>query len=73
MKDLVNINYSKSIVEIQMDRRPVNALNQDLVVSIHNAIDVSIEEGAKGLILSGHEGIFSAGLDVKTLITLSKP
>ena len=72
MNDLVKINWSDSIAEIQMDRKPVNALNQELIQSIHNAIDSSTEQGAKGLILSGNEGIFSAGLDVKSLITLSE-
>jgi len=72
MSGLIKINENNGIVEIQMTRKPVNALNPELVTGIHQAIDEHTDLGAKALILSGMEGIFSAGLDVKTLLTLSR-
>ena len=72
MSGLVKTNDREGIVEIQMCRKPVNALNLELLEDIHNAIDENTGQGAKDLMLSGMDGIFTAGLDVKTLLTLSR-
>ena len=72
MSGLVKTSDRDGIVEIQMCRKPVNALNLELLEDIHKAIDENTEQGAKALMLSGMDGIFTAGLDVKTLLTLSR-
>ena len=51
MSDLIKINENNGIVEIQMTRKPVNALNPELVTGIHQAIDEHTDLGAKALIL----------------------
>ena len=70
MTELTLIKDNDGIIDIQMNRPPVNALNYELVDALHQAIDLNTSNGAKGLILSGGEGIYSAGLDVKKLLEM---
>lgn len=60
------------IVELKMDRPPANALNIELVERLTNAHAESCQQGARAIILSGREGMFSAGLDVPELIELDR-
>ncbi len=60
------------IVELKMDRPPANALNVELVEKITNAHAEACRQGARAIILSGREGMFSAGLDVPELIKLDR-
>ena len=59
MTELTLIKDNDGIIDIQMNRPPVNALNYELVDALHQAIDLNTSNGAKGLILSGAEGIYS--------------
>lgn len=58
------------IVELQLARAPVNALDPTLCKSLHDSIDTAIHGGAKALVLSGGPKVFSAGLDVPYLMSL---
>ena len=60
------------ISEIQMARPPVNALNLDMLRALHAAIDESIAKGARGIVLSGAPGMFSAGADVPSLLGIDR-
>ena len=71
MTELILITENDGIIDIQMNRPPVNALNLELVEALHQAIDSHTNNGAKGLILSGRDGIYSAGLDVKKLLEMN--
>ncbi len=62
------ITHENDIREIQLARPPVNALNQALVHALREAIDSSVREGVRGIVLSGAPGLFSAGVDVPTLL-----
>jgi len=55
-----------------MDRPPVNALNQDFIDTMIRGLLVSSKQGAKALVLSGRDGLFSAGLDVPELLELDR-
>ncbi|MBF42643.1 MAG: enoyl-CoA hydratase, partial [Gammaproteobacteria bacterium] len=70
MTELILTTESDGIIDIQMNRPPVNALNLELVEALHQEIDSHTNNGAKGLMLSGREGIYSAGLDVKKLLEM---
>ncbi|MCB1606025.1 MAG: enoyl-CoA hydratase/isomerase family protein [Xanthomonadales bacterium] len=61
-----------SILELSLARPPVNALNPSLVSVLRGSIADALSAGYRGLILSGAPGIFSAGLDVPTLLTLDR-
>jgi enoyl-CoA hydratase/carnithine racemase len=66
---MLNItNHDNGIREIQLARPPVNALNLELLRALHAAIDDSVREGIRGIVLSGAQGLFSAGVDVPALL-----
>lgn len=69
---LQNIDHGDGIVELRLDRPPVNALNPALVDALDKAIGKATDDGARALIVSGREGLFSAGLDVPELLTLDE-
>jgi len=58
------------IREIRLARPPVNALNADLL----RAINLTLQEakGASAVVMTGQAGLFSAGLDVRTMLTLDR-
>ena len=60
--------HDHAIREIQLARPPVNALNLELLQALRRAIDDSVREGARGIMLSGAQGLFSAGVDVPALL-----
>ena len=57
--------------ELRLDRPPVNALNPELVAALTLALRDASASG-DAVILSGREGLFSAGLDVPELLQLSR-
>src|SRR5699024_3337504 len=69
---LQNIDHANGIVEIRLDRPPVNALNPALVAELDDAVARAIQDDARALVISGREGLFSAGLDVPELLTLDE-
>jgi len=62
----------EAIHEIRLARPPVNALDPTLVRALRDAITQAPREGARGIVLSGREGMFSAGLDVPALLQLPR-
>ena len=69
---MLNLIDHDSIREIQLARPPVNALNLDLLRALRAAIEDSVRDGARGIILSGAQGLFSAGVDVPALMQLDR-
>jgi enoyl-CoA hydratase/carnithine racemase len=61
-----------AIVELRLARPPVNALDPGLVRALRAAIDSAPASGARGIVLSGRPGIYSAGLDVPVLLQLDR-
>jgi len=57
--------------EIRMARPPVNALDPSLVAALIAALQKAAAE-REAIVLSGREGLFSAGLDVPTLLGLDR-
>jgi enoyl-CoA hydratase/carnithine racemase len=60
--------HDGGITEIRLARPPVNALNRDLLAALREAITRAPLEGARGIVLSGAQGMFSAGVDVPALL-----
>lgn len=69
---LQTFSHSDDVVEIRLDRPPVNALNPALVRALSETIEHCTSEGARALVLSGRPGLFSAGLDVPELLGLDE-
>lgn len=68
MSALVEILEHGSIREIRLARPPVNALDTDLCRALIAALNAAVAEGVRGVVLSGNEKVFSAGLDVPHLM-----
>jgi enoyl-CoA hydratase/carnithine racemase len=56
------------VVEIKLARPPVNAFNDAMLTAIHDALAAAMRGPARALVLSGRPGMFSAGLDVPSLL-----
>ncbi|OHC38492.1 enoyl-CoA hydratase/isomerase family protein [Rhodanobacter soli] len=66
---MLNItNHDNGIRGIQLARPPVNALNLELLRALHAAVDDAVQGGVRGIVLSGAQGLFSAGVDVPALL-----
>lgn len=61
-----------SIREIRMARPPVNALNPDMIEALDQAHRDAVSAGVGAIVLSGSEGMYSAGLDVPSLVKLDR-
>jgi enoyl-CoA hydratase/carnithine racemase len=66
------IQHENQIHEIKLARPPVNALNFELLDALIHAVQSAPKNGARGIILSGSEKVFSGGLDVPHLMTLDR-
>jgi enoyl-CoA hydratase len=64
MTDLTSYEISDRIATIRMDDGKVNALGIPMLRELHAALDRAEDEGAI-VILTGREGRFSAGFDLK--------
>ncbi len=69
MSSLVEIIGHGPVREIRMARAPVNALDTDLCRALIAALDTAMGEGVRGIVLSGGEKVFSAGMDVPHLLS----
>ena len=61
------------ILELRLNRPPVNALTSELLQQLRDAVEDAPNDGVRALVLSGAPGIFSAGLDLRMLVTLDRP
>jgi enoyl-CoA hydratase/carnithine racemase len=55
---------------IKLSRPPVNALNGEMLRKIIAAVESAANEAA--IVIAGHEGLFSGGLDVPALLALDR-
>jgi enoyl-CoA hydratase len=62
------VSYRKrgAVATVTMDDGKVNALTPQLLAQLNAALDRALEDGAP-LVLTGRQGRFSAGFDLKTL------
>ncbi len=61
-----------AVHELRLDRSPANALSPELIAELGSAVQSAPEAGARALVLSGADGMFSAGLDVPVFLTLDR-
>lgn len=65
---MLDIIHHDAIAEIRLARPPVNALDLELLHALRGSLDTVVREGARGIVLSGAQGMFSAGVDVPALL-----
>jgi enoyl-CoA hydratase/carnithine racemase len=70
---MLETHRHEAVVELRLARPPVNALDPELVRQLRTAIESAPALGARGIVLSGRPGMFSAGLDVPSLLQLKRP
>lgn len=66
------LDLEDDIRVLRLARPPVNALNPALVSALREALDNAERERVPALVLGGGPKVFSAGLDVPTLLTLDR-
>lgn len=64
--------HPDGVVEIALNRAPVNALDPALCAQLAGAVHEAVASGASGILLSGGPKVFSAGLDVPHLLGLGE-
>ena len=69
---MLDIIKHDTIHELRLARPPVNALDPALVRTLRAAVEAAPREGARGVVLSGRPGMFSAGLDVPALLPIPR-
>jgi enoyl-CoA hydratase/carnithine racemase len=72
MTDLIEIVAHGDIREVRLARPPVNALNTELCRALIAALNSAMGEGVLGIVLTGNEKIFSAGMDVPYLMSVGE-
>jgi enoyl-CoA hydratase/carnithine racemase len=60
------------VLELRLERPPANALSPELIEALTRAVRGAPARGARGLVLSGRAGMFSAGLDVPLFLALDR-
>lgn len=69
---MLEIHRHDAVTEIRLARPPVNALTSEMLRGLATAIRAAPGEGARALVLSGREGMFSAGLDLPWVVSLDE-
>lgn len=70
---MLNRHTHNTVLELNMARPPVNALNAELIHALHAQIDSAQADGFEAIVISGQPEIFSAGLDVPELMSFERP
>lgn len=69
---MIDVEQHGAVTELRLNRPPVNALNPQLVQALDAALADAVASDARAVVISGSERMFSAGLDVPTLLRLSR-
>jgi len=65
---MIKVSQKGQIQILELNRPKVNAINEELIKSLNDALDkIEKDDSIKGIILTGQDGIFSAGLDIVAL------
>lgn len=67
---MIELHRHGDLQEIRLSRPPVNALEPEMLSALAAAVRNAPSEGARGIVLSGRPGVFSAGMDVPHLMRL---
>lgn len=59
-------DFTDGIATITMDDGKVNALSLDMLTELHRAVDSAVKDQAL-IVLTGRDGMFSAGFDLRAL------
>jgi 3,2-trans-enoyl-CoA isomerase len=69
---MIEIRDHGAVRELQLARPPVNALDPVLLTRLVGAVNDAPASGAAAIVVSGSPGVFTAGLDIPTLLQLDR-
>lgn len=69
---MIELHRHGHIQEIRLARPPVNALTPELLAALRAAVQAAPADGARAIILTGGERVFSGGMDVPHLMGLDR-
>lgn len=69
---MITVSEHGRVRELSLSRRPVNALNPELIAALRSRLREARQDGCGAVVLSGRPGCFSAGLDVPELLRLDR-
>jgi 3,2-trans-enoyl-CoA isomerase len=69
---MLDVIKHADVTELSLSRPPANALTQELLERLLGAHEAAVAEGARAIIISGSENMFSAGLDVPVLLAKNR-
>ncbi|MFO1427198.1 MAG: enoyl-CoA hydratase/isomerase family protein [Steroidobacteraceae bacterium] len=69
---MLEIHDHGAVRELRLAHPPVNALGSALIQRLTAELGAARDAGARAIVLSGQPGLFSAGLDVRELTSLSE-
>lgn len=69
---MIETHRHDAVTEIRLARPPVNAMTSEMLQALAAAVRQAPEDGARALVLSGREGMFSAGLDLPWVVSLDE-
>src|ERR1035437_1323404 len=65
--------FEDRIARITLDDGKMNVMNWDFFKELNDSLDQALTDKAAALIFTGRPGVFSAGLDLKLLMTQALP
>jgi enoyl-CoA hydratase/carnithine racemase len=69
---MIDVVDHGQVRELRLARPPANALSPELLTEIATRVEAASSEGARAVVLSGREGLFSGGLDIPLLLDLDR-
>nr|WP_263313663.1 enoyl-CoA hydratase-related protein [Mammaliicoccus sp. Marseille-Q6498] len=70
---MIETTVKEQVLFIQLNHGPVNALNEEILTNLIDAIEEQgFSENVKAIVIKGNEKCFSAGADIKSFPELSK-
>jgi 3,2-trans-enoyl-CoA isomerase len=69
---MIDVIDHDQVRELRLARPPVNALNPALMGALRDQVATAVADGRAALVLSGMPKVFSAGLDLRELLTLDR-
>lgn len=68
----IELHRHGPVLEVRLARPPVNALTPELLLALRAAIEAAPGQGARGIVLTGGEKVYSGGMDVPHLMSLQR-
>ncbi|WP_374334489.1 enoyl-CoA hydratase/isomerase family protein [Leeia sp.] len=66
------IQHPGQRVEIRLQRPPYNLIDRAMLLQLRHALSEAERQGQQGIVLSGQPGVFSAGIDLPSLLTADR-